>query len=672
MFSVYDIETLRGMFLYVEKNLQTGKITVFRIDRYKNELLDLINHLQEDETEYAVSYNGLSFDSQVIQFIIEKYKSWSKLTGLKIASIIYQFAQDRIDDAKYNIAAPYKLSKLWKKQIDLFKIHHFDNKNRRCSLKWLEYSMDFPNIEEMPIDHRRLNLTRKESDEVIFYCINDVLATEKLYYITRGQTTLEEYAGKDKIADRFDIIAAYNLPIAALNWSDVRIGDELNKLSYSKLTGLDYFEIDQLKEQRKTTAGFTYGECIPSYVSFKTKELQEFYNHVSQQRFLFKVDQEFKIKIGETEFAIKKGGIHSTEKKRMLVGGDGILIIDADVGSQYPNAIVKRALFPSHLGRKWLINYQKTISLRLEYKAMSQDETLPASDRKKYAGLAEFLKLALNGGGFGKTNDKYNWQYDPFVHFRCTIGNQFEMLMLIESLHLAGISVVSANTDGIVCKLPQEKESCYYQICKEWETIVGNSEIGKLEFTYYDKVIQTSVNDYLAIKSNGKIKKKGDFATSSELHKNKSRRIIPIALEAYFVNDIAVKDTICSHDNLFDFCIGLKASKEFHYEAVNPRNGDTQVYDRVIRYYMCPDGKKLLKVSNTAQQGSSKGREQCEAGYWQSSIVNKLEKTAASGYEIDFDYYIHKCNEIIEGIEKPITTKKSKKRKISPDQLSFF
>lgn len=39
-----------------------------------------------------------------------------------------------------------------------------------------------------------------------------------------------------------------------------------------------------------------------------------------------------------------------------------------------------------------------------------------------------------------------NWQYDPFSSLSCTIGNQFEILMLVESLELAGIHVVSANT----------------------------------------------------------------------------------------------------------------------------------------------------------------------------------------------------------------------------------
>ncbi len=45
-------------------------------------------------------------------------------------------------------------------QIDLFKIHHFDNKNRRVSLKRLEFEMDLENIEEMPIHHTKIGLKK--------------------------------------------------------------------------------------------------------------------------------------------------------------------------------------------------------------------------------------------------------------------------------------------------------------------------------------------------------------------------------------------------------------------------------------------------------------------------------------------------------------------------------
>ena len=69
-----------------------------------------------------------------------------------------------------------------------------------------------------------------------------------------------------------------------------------------------------------------------------------------------------------------------------------------------------------------------------------------------------------------------------------------------------------------------------------------------------------TVNDYLAIKTDGEIKKKGDFLTDFELHKNKSARVVPIALERYYCDDIPISDTITNHSNIFDFCLPESAS----------------------------------------------------------------------------------------------------------------
>ena len=412
----------------------------------------------------------------------------------------------------------------------------------------------------------------------------------------------------------------------------------------------------------------TFGSCIPAYVKFQTPEFKALYDQVKPVRVNLNEDQEFQLQYNGTTYVIKKGGIHSTEKNRLIVAGDD-LIEDADVGSQYPNSIVKRNLYPSHLGPNWLVSYRKTIELRLLYKKKSNDPTLSKKERQKYKGLAEFLKLALNGGGFGKTNERNSWQYDPKVHFSCTIGNQFEMLMLIEALELEGIHVISANTDGIVCHYSKQKEGEYRKICRWWEEIVGNTEMGKLEFSNYRMLVQTSVNDYIAIKDSGEIKKKGDFATSHELHKNKSRRIIPIALEKYFVSAIPVEQTISGHSNLFDFCIGVKSSKNYHYKAIDQKTGAGSIYQGVVRYYVSQAGFKLLKVKNPDADGKGVKMQQCEAGTWYSTVVNEISNFDTGN--VNHDYYIQKARQIINAIENPV----SKKRKIivtDPNQLSLF
>lgn len=241
--------------------------------------------------------------------------------------------------------------------------------------------------------------------------------------------------------------------------------------------------------------------------------------------------------------------------------------------------------------------------------------------------------------------------------------------MLIEDLMVEGIQTISANTDGIVCLFDKGLELKYYDTCFAWERKVGNHEQGKLEYTEYSKLIQATVNDYLAIKSDGEIKKKGDFLTSSLLEKNKSRRIINLALEKYFVEGEDAAETIRNHSNIFDFCVGAKASREYHYETID-KEGKRDTYHRMIRYFVSTDGKKLLKMKNPDVESDGNDVTQCEAGEWKCTVANLINKQKPiAEYNINYEYYIQKAEERIFAIEKG---RKRKGSKPDPNQTSLF
>ena len=66
-------------------------------------------------------------------------------------------------------------------QIDVFKMHHWDNPAKRSSLKWIQYSMDWENILDMPIHHETKIETQAQLAVITEYCINDVESTEAIY-----------------------------------------------------------------------------------------------------------------------------------------------------------------------------------------------------------------------------------------------------------------------------------------------------------------------------------------------------------------------------------------------------------------------------------------------------------------------------------------------------------
>ena len=62
-------------------------------------------------------------------------------------------------------------------QIDLYKLCHFDNANKRTSLKALQFAMRSESVEDLPFDIRDLN--DQEKDQLKTYNIHDVTETEK-------------------------------------------------------------------------------------------------------------------------------------------------------------------------------------------------------------------------------------------------------------------------------------------------------------------------------------------------------------------------------------------------------------------------------------------------------------------------------------------------------------
>jgi hypothetical protein len=216
--------------------------------------------------------------------------------------------------------------------------------------------------------------------------------------------------------------------------------------------------------------------------------------------------------------------------------------------------------------------------------------------------------------------------------------------MLIEAYELADIHVISANTDGVTIRIKKTHLDKMNEINEWWQKLTEY----ELERTDYSRIIFSTVNDYLAVKTNGEVKKKGDFLTDFELHKNKSGRVIPIALEQYFINSIPVADTIVNHGNIYDFGMRQRANKDFHFEG--KADGKTTVYNKLIRFYISNTGEKLLKVKNVDSMSGAASVSQVEAGEWVMTVCNHLKKDHPLD-NINHSYYIERAERIINKID---------------------
>jgi hypothetical protein len=236
-----------------------------------------------------------------------------------------------------------------------------------------------------------------------------------------------------------------------------------------------------------------------------------------------------------------------------------------------------------------------------------------------------------------------NWIYDKQLTLFTCITGELSLMMLIEAYELAGIHVISANTDGVTLYVNKLLIPKIEEINAWWCSVTKY----ELEKTDYSKIVFSTVNDYIAIKTDGELKKKGDFLTDYELHKNKSARIVPLALEQFYVNNIPIEQTITSHKNIYDFALRQKSSKDFHYEGIS--NGNTNVYNKLIRYYVSNTGEKLFKIKNPECTTRAVKIAQVEAGPWVMCVCNKLPKAHPLD-NINFNYYIERANRIVHKI----------------------
>lgn len=646
---IYDIETMQELFLVCIYNPETKQWHEFQVSKNTNQIDAFVRFTEDYKDYYWVGYNNLRFDSQVVEWIIRNHQNWHEIGALEVTARIAQKAADVIHDANYDVFPEYREEWLANKQIDLFRVNHYDNKNRRVSLKRLEFEMDLENIEEMPIHHTKTDMTDEEIQLTIDYCRNDIYATYEFYKVTTGDTEHPLYKGNNQLELRQDIEEEFGIP--CLNYSDSKIGDEMIKKYYCSEKGIQYGDLPKKGYFRKEVKA---KNCIADYVTFQTPELQQFLKHVQKQVFTLTDDFKESLEFYNNTYTFAKGGLHTENKPKIFEADEETLIVDWDVSSYYPAIIINNNRFPQHLGREFLRGYKQMFEKRLELKPLAKKD-------KKIKGIVGALKLAVNSV-YGKSSDMQSWIYDRQLTMFTTITGELSLLMLIEAYELAGIHVISANTDGVTIQVGIDKVGKMHELNKWWMDVTQY----ELERTDYSKIIFSTVNDYLAIKTDGEIKKKGDFLTDFELHKNKSARIVPIALDRFYTEGIPIDETIRNHKNVYDFCLRQKASRDFHYEGV--AGTKRTVYNKLIRYYVSKTGEKLLKVKNPECTSNAADVSQVEAGEWVMHVCNHLTPDHPLD-NINHAYYIERAERIVSKIQL-----EGKRRKVivNPNQMSLF
>jgi len=331
-----DIETLAGLFTYTSFNIDTKEVVQYIIHKDKSELIQLIKHLKECKGH--ITFNGNNFDYPIIHFILLNWNKWIDIYDEEyIIKLIYDKAQEIIESQNQNIGKKVYVSipnkEVLISQLDLFKIWHFDNKAKLTGLKWIQFSIDYLNLEEMSIHHSTKDISLNQIKEIKSYNLNDVMSTYELYKITIGETEHSLYKGIDKIQLRKDIIEEFK--IKCLNYNDVKIGDEINKHIYSKLSNISKYELPKKGTFRSKIKVI---DCVKIFPNFQSLELQSFYNEFCKIEFNPQKVKEEKGSIftfKNLKISFNFGGIHTVDLPRKIISDKEYYLTDKDCIGMY-------------------------------------------------------------------------------------------------------------------------------------------------------------------------------------------------------------------------------------------------------------------------------------------------------------------------------------------------
>lgn len=632
IFLTYDIETFLSIFCVVFK--YQGRYKTFEISERKDEYEPLVAFLKEGASKgwFFVGFNNVQFDGQVLQWLMEAKEPFKKLTGKTKAKHIMEFAQSVIEKINNREFPPYQESKLSCQQLDLYLQNHLNNLARKSSLKWLEYSMNWKKIQDLPYKFDEV-LSSDKFDDVILYCYNDVDATEEFF-------KKSEELVKLRFAQQSE-----NPHLMLFNKSDSSVGEALFlDLMAEKLQ----IEKKHLKKMQTHHKSIKLKEVILPYVHFITPEFNSVLEYFKEQE-IESTKGVFKhiLNYDGIEYVFGVGGLHANRDNCIYEEDENNIILDIDFSSYYPNIAIRNKFYPKHLSESFCILYEELYEKRkLTPKASPQNKS---------------IKLLLNSC-YGKSGDAYSFLYDKFFQMSITVNGQLILAMLCERLaQIEGVRVEMVNTDGACLIVPKNKKREVYNVCLWLENLTKL----ELEYATYSKVFSRDVNNYGAIYTNGKVKLKGAFEIDMELHKNRSERIVQIAIKRYFVNDVPVEETVRNHlkvgnygeienQGIYDFCIGKKIQSNQNYTLEdNEENIIKNVTDKVIRFYVSTEGNYLRK-------NYSDGRKEITVGG--NKVTMFMDYYDSEDYKIDYEYYIKQAYKIIHNVDGTTERLETEKR----------
>ena len=445
----------------------------------------------------------------------------------------------------------------------------------------------------------------------------------------------------DEVKLRYSITNAFGVNV--LSSARANIADKLTIKFYSNMSGLSPKQF--IKERTERTK-LSFKKIIFPHIKFKTPELQKVLSEMMQVTITRTNKDAFskEIEFYGTKYTLATGGIHSQDPPRICRSDDKFVYLHHDYTSYYPSIMISYNIAPKHLDRTTfvkMVDYLKQTRVKCKHTPDSEGHVMEGVPNKIGA---EALKIVINSI-YGKLGSELFFLYDRFAQMQVTINGQLMTMTLIEELELNGIHVISANTDGIVIKLPRDKFNVYKEITDRW------NETNKMGADYeeYQMIASRDVNNYFDIQTDGTIEYKGALDPKQylkELKKGYDAPVVAIAVFEYLVNNVPVMTTLRNHKDILDFCKTQNVGRQFEvvYDVCE-KGVITHIHSqRHVRFYVSTKGVIIQKENKTtgARSNLAGGNTVC--------ILNSLDDLPIEERNINYGYYYNECYKIIDPI----------------------
>lgn len=268
---IYDIETFKDAFTFSivradGKFKQTFECS-FRMNQI-DRIFACMDYLHDNDFR-MVGFNSKGFDYPIMHEIL-KLRDKLPADGKKIARRVFRMAQDQIDSFKDGFGNTVKTADEYVKQVDLYRIWHFNNKARATGLKMIEFNMRMSNIEDLPYDITQ-ELAEEHIDKIKLYNEHDVECTRQFYFVSESQIDF-----RDKLSIK--------LGRDFTNADDTKIGAEYFQMELEK-AGVKLYSHRNGKRQMNQThrPKIVVKDCLFGYYSFSRPEFQAIYEWFGKQ-----------------------------------------------------------------------------------------------------------------------------------------------------------------------------------------------------------------------------------------------------------------------------------------------------------------------------------------------------------------------------------------------------